>query len=165
MTEEEKEAQELAPIKEGLAAAELFAELNDEQLTRLARIGEKKTVKRGEAVFNQGEQGHQFFVICSGSVRVSRTVPGIGEEAMAVLHEGSVFGEMSVFDDAPRSADAIAHKTCELFVVEKEALHQLFAHNRLLAFNVLSKLVRLLSRRLRESNDKLAMLSVCAKFE
>jgi len=116
-------------------------------------------------IFNQGAEGSHFFVVCSGSVRVSLTVPGIGEEAFAVLHPGSVFGEMSVFDDAPRSADAIAHTRCELFVVEKQALHLLFAHNRLLACNVLGKLVQLLSRRLRQSNDKLSMLSVCARFE
>jgi CRP-like cAMP-binding protein len=159
------EATARTPIKESLAAAELFSDLSDEQLDRLARVGENRTFKRGETIFNQGAEGHHFYVVCSGAVRVSRTVPGIGEEAMAVLQKGSVFGEMSVFDDAPRSADAIAHKTCELFTVEKESLHRLFAHNRLLAFNVLSKLVRLLSRRLRESNDKLSMLSVCAKFE
>ena len=100
-----------------------------------------------------------------GAVRVSQTVPGIGEEAFAVLRKGTVFGEMSVFDDAPRSADALAHERCELFSVEKEALHKLFAHNRLLACSVLGKMVRLMSRRLRQSNDKLAMLSVCAKFE
>lgn len=157
--------QDLTPIKESLYAAELFSDLDDEQMNRLAGIGEMRSVNRGEVIFHQGEEGCRLFVICEGAVRVSRTVPGIGEEAYAVLREGSVFGEMSVFDDATRSADAIAHRGCELFSVEKQALHALFAHNRLLAFKVLSKLVRLLSRRLRESNDKLAMLSVCARFE
>lgn len=161
---ETEEQQGSGPIVRALAAAELFAELNTEQLERLVGIGELRAYKRGEAIFNQGDEGAHFFVICSGAVRVSRTVPGIGEEAMAVLKEGSVFGEMSVFDDSPRSADAIAHTSCELFVAEKGALKQLFAHNRLLACNVLDKMVRLLSRRLRESNDKLAMLSVCARF-
>lgn len=154
----------LEAIKKNLAASELFMELNDEQLSRLAAIGELRGFARGETIFSQGDEGEHMFVVCKGAVRVSRTVPGIGEEAFAVLREGSVFGEMSVFDYAPRSADAIAHGACELFTVEKKALDKLFAHNRLLACNVLGKLVRLLSRRLRESNDKLAMLSVCAKF-
>jgi CRP-like cAMP-binding protein len=165
MCENDSENEALQSIKESLAAAELFAELNDEQMSRLAAVGATQSYKRGDTIFSQGEEGKQMFVICSGAVRVSRTVPGIGEEAFAVLKRGSVFGEMAVFDDIPRSADAIAHSSCELFVVEKEALHRLFAHNRLLACNVLDKMVRLLSRRLRESNDKLAMLSVCARFE
>lgn len=155
---------DLETIKTNLAASELFVELNDEQLTRLAAIGELRSVARGETIFAQGDEGQHMFVVCKGAVRVSRTVPGIGEEAFAVLREGSVFGEMSVFDDAPRSADALAHSSCQLFTVEKGALERLFSNNRLLACNVLGKLVRLLSRRLRESNDKLAMLSVCAKF-
>lgn len=163
--EEQTELEQLAPIKESLQQASLFDELNDEQLTRLARVGHMRSCARQEVVFNAGQEGHHFYLICTGKIRVSRTVPGIGEEAFAVLEPGSVFGEMSVFDDAPRSADAIAHTSCELFVVEKEDLQRLFAHNRLLACNVLDKMVRLLSRRLRETNDKLAMLSVCAKFE
>jgi CRP-like cAMP-binding protein len=162
MTEDEAE---LSKLKQELAAAELFSELNDEQLNRLGRAGTTRSFARSDVIFNQGEEGSDFYVICSGAVRVSRTVPGIGEEAFAILREGSVFGEMSVFDDSPRSADAIAHTSCELFVVDQAALKQLFAHNRLLACNVLDKMVRMLSRRLRESNDKLAMLSVCAKFE
>jgi CRP-like cAMP-binding protein len=165
MTEEEREVQALDPIKESLLETELFCELNDEQLNRLAQIGETRSYKRNEVIFNQGEEGSHFFVIRSGAIRVSQTVPGIGEEAFAVLRKGTVFGEMSVFDDAPRSADAIAHERCELFVVEKESLKRLFAHNRLLACSVLDKMVRLMSRRLRQSNDKLAMLSVCARFE
>jgi len=163
MTTEEEAG--LDRLKQSLTDTALFAELNDEQLNRLARIGEMQSYKRGAEIFKQGTEGSHFFVICSGAIRVSQTVPGIGEEAFAVLRQGTVFGEMSVFDDAPRSADALAHERCELFSVEKEALHQLFAHNRLLACNVLEKMVQLMSRRLRQSNDKLAMLSICAKFE
>jgi CRP/FNR family transcriptional regulator, cyclic AMP receptor protein len=163
MSTEEEEG--LAQLKQSLLNTALFAELNDEQLNRLAQIGELRSYKRSEVIFNQGDEGHHFFVICSGAVRVGQTVPGIGEEAFAVLRQGTVFGEMSVFDDAPRSADATAHERCELYGVEKEALHRLFAHNRLLACSVLEKMVQLMSRRLRQSNDKLAMLSVCAKFE
>ncbi len=155
----------LDPIKESLAATPLFAELNDEQLTRLVKAGESKSFARKETIFSEGDEGSHFFVVIKGVVRVSRTVPGIGEEAFALLKKGASFGEMSVFDDSPRSADAIAHEKCELFSVEKESLKRLFAHNRLLACNVLEKMVRLLSQRLRESNDKLAMLSVCAKFD
>ena len=155
----------LAPIKESLAATSLFAELNDEQLNRLARIGEIRTFRRKDVIFKEGDEGSHFYVVIEGAVRVSRTVAGIGEEAFALLRRGASFGEMSVFDDCTRSADAIAHEKCELFEVEKEDLKQLFAHNRLLACSVLEKMVRLLSQRLRESNDKLTMLSVCAKFE
>ena len=64
-----------------------------------------------------------------------------------------------------RSADAIVHEACTLFVVEKAAFQRLLAHNRLLACEVLSQLVRLLSKRLRETNDKMAFLSVCGRFE
>ena len=98
------EADATARLKESLANTELFAELNDEQLNRLAQVGEVRSYKRGDVIFKQGAEGSHFYVICAGAVRVSQTVPGIGEEAFAVLRQGTVFGEMSVFDDAPRSA-------------------------------------------------------------
>ena len=152
-------------IIERLSNAELFSELNPEQLDRLCAVGKLSSFGRNDVIFREGEPGNSLYVICSGAIRVSRTMPGMGEEAFAILRPGSLFGEMSVFDDSPRSADAICHEASELFVIEKEDFKRLLTHNRLMAAKVLWKLVRLLSQRLRETNDKMAFLSVCGRFE
>ena len=86
-----------------------------------------------------------MYLILSGAVRISRQVPGMGEEALAVLRAGTHFGEMALIDDFPRSADARAHEACRLFVVRKEDMEDLLFVDRDLAYDLLWSFVRTLS--------------------
>jgi CRP-like cAMP-binding protein len=104
-------------------------------------------------------------VIIRGKVRISREVAGMGEEALAVLGAGSVFGEMALLDEAPRSADARVHEACRLLAIPKDAFEDLLYLHKELAYEVLWSIVRMLTQRLRETNDKLTFLSVSGKFE
>jgi CRP-like cAMP-binding protein len=88
----------------------------------------------------------------------------MGEEALAVLRPGNHFGEMSLIDDSPRSADAKAHEASELFVIRKEELEDVLFVDRDLAYDLLWNLVRTLSGRLRETNDKMTFLAMSNKF-
>jgi CRP-like cAMP-binding protein len=115
-------------------------------------------------VFQEGDKGDKFYLIIDGAVRISRMVPGMGEEALAVLKSGAYFGEMALIDDFPRSAHAIVHEKCRLFVIRKEDLEDLLFVDRDLAYELLWNFVRTLSGRLRETNDKMTFLSVTNKF-
>lgn len=105
-----------------------------------------------------------MYLILSGAVRISREVSGMGEEALAVLRPGNYFGEMALIDDSPRSADAKAHETSEVFVIRKEDLEDLLFVDRDLAYDLLWNFVRTLSGRLRQTNDKMTFLAVSNKF-
>lgn len=83
-------------------------------LSRVAAIAAEKQEARGAFIFREGEIGDKLFLILEGKVRILRTVPGMGDEALAVLGPGEAFGEMSLIDYFPRSADAIAHENCRL---------------------------------------------------
>ena len=97
-------------------------------------------------------------------MRISRIVPGMGEEALAVLRAGAYFGEMALIDDFPRCADARAHEDCRLFVIRKEDLEDLLFVDRDLAYELLWNFVRTLAARLRETNDKMTFLAVTNRF-
>jgi CRP-like cAMP-binding protein len=88
----------------------------------------------------------------------------MGEEALAVLGPSEVFGEMSLIDEAPRSADARVHERCRLLVIGKEEFDDLLFLHKDLAYEVLWNCVRLLSARLRETNEKVTFLSMSGKF-
>ena len=90
---------------------------------------------------------------------------GLGEEALAILRDGQAFGEMSLIDEGPRSADALAHEGSRLLVIEKEALEDLLFVDRDLAYDFLWKMVRMLSSRLRETTNKMTFLSFAGRFE
>ena len=87
----------------------LFTALTADELGKIAELCVSKSFESGEYIFREGEAGNRLFIIVEGGVRISREIPGAGEEALAVLKCGSMFGEMAVFDRSERSTDAISH--------------------------------------------------------
>jgi CRP/FNR family cyclic AMP-dependent transcriptional regulator len=143
----------------------LFEGLTQGQLLRVATIAESRQYPVGTHIFREGEPGQEMFVVVQGKVRISKMVPGIGEEALAILEKASFFGEMAVIEDSPRSADAIAHTTCTLWAFSRQKLDQLMFTDKELAYVLLWSFVRTLSERLRETNDKIKAFFAISKFE
>ena len=147
-----------------LSQIPIFSGLPQSHLRRIAGLGTREAYRANEMIFSEGDVGDKFYLILSGAVRISRTVPGMGEEALAVLRQGAYFGEMSLIDEFPRSADARCHERCRLFVLRKEDLEDLLFVDRDLAYEILWNFVRTLSQRLRETNDKMTFLAISGKF-
>jgi CRP/FNR family cyclic AMP-dependent transcriptional regulator len=133
----------------------LFQTLSSAQLGKIVAIAAARELPGGAAIFKEGDAGEEMFVVVSGRVRISRVVPGVGEEALTILDAGAYFGEMAMIDDAPRSADALAHTPCTLAVIRRDDLDQLMFVDKELAYLLLWTFVRTLSARLRETNDKI----------
>jgi CRP/FNR family transcriptional regulator, cyclic AMP receptor protein len=149
---------------EQLGAITLFRGLTLEALALIAHVAQEEEHAKNDIIFRHGDIGDKLYLILEGKVRISREVPGMGEEALAVVGPGSVFGEMSLLDDAPRSADARVHERCRLLTIAKDGFDDLLFLHKDLAYEVLWNVVRLLTGRLRETNDKLTFLSVTGKF-
>ena len=147
-----------------LAQIDLFSGLPQGHLRRVVDIGVEEQYRTGATIFPEGGPGDKFYLIVEGAVRISRFVPGMGEEALAVVRAGNYFGEMSLIDDAPRSATAVCHERCRLFVVHRRDLEDLLFVDRDLAYELLWNWVRTLSRRLRSTNDKMTFLATTSKF-
>ena len=147
-----------------LGKIKFFAGLPAAYLRRIADIGSEEEHKGATTIFQEGDKGDKFYLIIDGAVRISRMVPGMGEEALAVLGAGEVFGEMSLLDESPRSADARVHERCRMLVITKEAFDDLLFLHKDLAYEVLWNCVRILSARLRETNEKLTFLTTSGKF-
>jgi CRP-like cAMP-binding protein len=86
-----------------LAAAPLFAGVDEDGLARIAEQSVEVEFPAGRVIVRQGEVGTGFFVIASGSARVVRD-----GETLATLGAGDFFGELSVLDGGPRIAQVIA---------------------------------------------------------
>jgi CRP-like cAMP-binding protein len=153
-----------ATAVELLGKIKIFAGLPPPHLRRIAEIGLEEEHTVGATIFAEGDKGDKLYMIISGKVRISRMVPGMGEEALAILGDGNYFGEMSLLDESPRSAHALVHERCRLFVIRKEDLEDLLFVDRNLAYELLWIWVRTLAARLRETNDKMTFLSTTSKF-
>jgi CRP-like cAMP-binding protein len=142
----------------------LFSGLNPAQLRQVAALTEARQFPPSVFIFREGEPGDVMYGIVQGKVRISKQVPGIGEEALAILEPGQYFGEMALIEDSPRSADAIAHGACQVWTLERAKLEQLMFTDKELAYSLLWSFVRTLSERLRETNDKIKAFFAISKF-
>jgi CRP-like cAMP-binding protein len=149
---------------EVLRESSLFADLSDAQLGEVARISQVQTYKGGETIFKEGEPGNRLFLIAQGEVRISRDVPGAGEEALAILKRPACFGEMAVFDRSHRSTDAYANGACTLVTITRPDLELLLEFDPELGFVILKAVVRQLSSRLRAANEQMRSLLAMSMF-
>jgi len=142
----------------------IFKELDASEVARVAEICHEEKFVSGAYIFREGESGNRFYLIADGEVRISRNVPGSGEEALAVLKAGALFGEMAVFDRSERSTDAISNGGCTLLTITRPDFEMLLDFERELAHKVLWATVRLLSSRLRQTNDSLRSFLAMSMF-
>ena len=154
----------MAVLTQLLRNVAIFKDLDDGELARVSEVCREQRFASGEYIFREGETGSRLYLIVEGEVRISRDVPGSGEEAFAVLKPGTVFGEMAVFDRSERSTDAIASAETLCITIARTDFELLLDFNRDLAFKVLWSIVRLLSARLRSTNDSLRSFLAMSMF-
>lgn len=137
---------------------QLFREqgLSGAELSTLARFSAAKRYPAGTALFHEGDSGDEMYIILEGQVMISKYIPGGGEEAVAILGRGEFFGEMSLLDGQPRSADAKAFKgPVTLIALNQKAVAEMLAMEPRSALDFIKLLCRLICHRLREIDEKL----------
>jgi CRP-like cAMP-binding protein len=99
--------------------------------------------KAGSVIFREGDEAHELFVVKSGQVRIQ-----IGNRTVTELAADSIFGEMALIDNEPRSATAIAVTDVELVAVSEKQFLFLVGQTPYFAL----KVMRVLAQRLRATN-------------
>ena len=154
----------MAAVVELLRKVAIFKDLEDGELARMSEVCREQSFTAGEYIFREGEAGNRLYLIVEGEVRISRVVPGSGEEALAILKPGAMFGEMAVFDRSERSTDAIANGVVRAITIARSDFELLLDFNRDLAYKVLWSVVRMLSMRLRSTNESLRSVLAMSMF-
>jgi CRP-like cAMP-binding protein len=136
----------LATLIEGcsfLRAVELFAELEQEELVKIAELATSMTVYPGEVLFEQGEQGDSMFLVRSG--RISVRIDGA---EVAVVGARDPLGEMALIDGQPRSASCFVLEEALVMRIDAEDFNLLLDTQPDIAIG----LMKTLSLRLRQVN-------------
>ena len=140
--------------------------LSAQELRLLAKYSREERYPANALVFAEGERGDCLYIVVDGTIRISRMVPGMGEECLSMLSRGEVFGEMALIDDQPRSADARAHSSgSTVFSISRTLLEEVLSMDPDAAVQFLQLLCRLLCRRLRAMNERLVAWRVMASHE
>jgi HEAT repeat protein len=128
----------------------LFQYLSLDDLLIIDEALAQKEFLAGETVFAEGSLGAELCIVFRGSV-VIRKKRGGTECELARLGPGECFGEMALFDAAPRSATALGVTDCTLLTLERNRFHTLLTQRPEMALEV----CRVLSLRLRAANERL----------
>lgn len=137
---------------------DLFRErgLSAAEMKLLATFSTEERFREGSMIFREGEKGDKLYIVLDGRVRISKFIPGVGEEALTVLDRGDFFGEMALIDDKPRSADAKAHEQdATVLSIDRATLNEILSMDPHASLQFLNLLCRMISRRLREINEKI----------
>ena len=105
--------------------SQILESLDADGRKRFLALAKKRHVGAGAAVFREGDQGDEFFVLARGKVRVSATDLDAGEKEVAVLTHGSFFGEIALLGGHTRSATVTALEETELVAFQGPAVHAL----------------------------------------
>ena len=134
--------------QELLANIPLFESLTPEDLESLSRRLEQAEFAVGDVIFHQGDEGSSLFIIEDGAVEISYG-EGRGRVVLATLFTGQYFGELSLFDGAPRSATATAAKRSRLIRLDRDDLVDFVNKNPSAALRIIAEM----SERLRQTNE------------
>jgi signal transduction histidine kinase len=140
-----------------------FSGLPDEQLDHLLGSGERIYLEAGEILMAEGSLPDAFYVVLEGEVEILKRA-GNREVVIAVNGPCSILGEMSLIEDAPRTASVQAPRPCKVLKISRETFNDLVFRNPTVAV----ALLRTVMKRLRETEgmlsqqEKLASLGTLA---
>jgi hypothetical protein len=147
-----------------LRRVKVLAGLADEQLERLAGFLEAQKVSQWSLVVKQGDVGDSLFLILEGELRVRINIAG-RETILATLGVGEFFGDLSIFDHGPRSADVVANRDSLLAKVSAQAVDRLIKEAPETAAPIIFAMGRTLATRIRADNKRLGdALKFCGSF-
>ncbi len=139
----------------------LLSLINDEQFEQLKQSAITRKFSKLNSICYRGDYDNKFYFIDSGSVKVSITNDDGKEVILAVLTEGEYFGEMSLIDGQPRSADVETREITILHIITKENFERIFATDKTVTTNLLKET----THRLREADKKIESLAMMDVYQ
>jgi CRP/FNR family transcriptional regulator len=138
-----------------LSRVPLFSELSPGELERISRVAVPRSFPAGVRVFHEGDRSDACYLVRSGDLRVTREHPDGRAIALATLGPGDIFGELAMLDGEARSASVETLSDSELLALPAADFRRLLADHS----GISVKLIGALTRRLRETNERVARQS------
>ncbi|MHB8771596.1 MAG: Crp/Fnr family transcriptional regulator [Syntrophales bacterium] len=132
----------MVDVVKQLAGIPLFAGLSKPQYEALARIALRRSCRKGEMIFSEGDAGTGFFVVLTGRVKIFKVSADGKEQILHLFGPGESFGEVSVFTGQGFPADAMPAVQSTLLFFPRQAFSALIQKDPTLALNMIAQLSR-----------------------
>lgn len=132
----------------------IFENMPDELLREISTKVSNKFLKKDETLFFKGDIGDSLYIIKKGKIKISIPTEEGEELIISIFSDGDFFGELSLLDKAPRSADAVAMTDTELLVLRRDVFYTYLFERK----QAIEAIISTLCKRLRKTDDFLADL-------
>lgn len=138
-----------------LSRVPLFSELSPAELEQIGSVAVPRAFPKNVRVFHEGDHSDTCYIVRTGDLRVTREHSDGRAIALATLGPGDIFGELAMLDGGSRSASVETLTDAELLALPASDVRRVIASHG----DIAAKLIVAITRRLRETNERLARQS------
>ncbi|HUI72659.1 MAG TPA: diguanylate cyclase, partial [Spirochaetia bacterium] len=131
----------------------VFSLLSHDDVERVTRHLSSVELAEGQTLFREGETGKEMYILAEGKVAITIRLPDGAEQQIAEVSPGDFFGEMSIFDNAPRSATCRALSPSVVFSLSKDAFGDIIVQHPRIALKLMYRMLNVTTQRLRDTSQ------------
>jgi len=136
-----------------LKTTPLFSALDENEYKIVASTLEPSFIKKGEAVFREGDTGKDLYILFSGALKAYRTQSdGTQRLLLEAKQQGNVFGELSIVTEEPRSATVCATENSVVLMFPITEFYRILAQHPIIGFKILKAIIIIENQKLEHSS-------------
>ncbi len=134
----------------------IFSDLDDGEIKLIINYFTFHNIKKHTLLFNHGDVDRRLFIVLKGKIIVSNKMPDGSEKIIDEISDGNFFGEMSLFENAPRSADCFAENNSHIITIDENQFDQVINNYPELAIHMMYKILNITTSRFTERSKFLS---------
>lgn len=139
-----------------LQKVEIFSTLSMSETEKIINNSRFVEYNEGDLLFKEGDEGHELYIVEDGVVAITINLPDGQEKEIASIKPGDFLGEMSIFEDAPRSASCYVKKKCRLLKLNQKEFFRMIDEYPEIAVKIMYRMLNITTKRLRNTNEFVA---------
>jgi diguanylate cyclase (GGDEF)-like protein len=139
-----------------LQTVDIFSQLTPEEIETIVECMHPLDIEAKTTIFQEGEEGRQLYIVESGKVAISIRLPNGAEREIVEFRSGDFFGEMSIFENAPRSASCSTKEKSRLLAMDDSDFFKLITEHPYTAIKIMFRMLNSITQRLRNTSEFLS---------
>ncbi len=136
-----------------LQTVDIFSQLTSEEIESIVDRLHPLDIEPKKSIFQEGDEGRQLYIVESGKVAISIRLPNGTEREIVEFKSGDFFGEMSIFENAPRSASCSTKEKSRLLAMDDSDFFRLMAEHPYTAIKIMFRMLNSITQRLRNTSE------------
>ena len=129
----------------------IFSLLSEDVIENLLRYIRVRDVKANTVLFREGDPGNELYIVESGVIGITLLLPDGKQQEIYETHAGEFFGEMAIFENAPRSATCRAKRSTRLLTLSEEDFFNIIDEKPEIAISIMFRMLNITTQRLRST--------------